>query len=98
MTLTATVSDKGQVTLPKPLRDQLGLRPGSRLEFLEGADGVMQVRVLAKGSKVLAGLLARPSEQALSLSDQDAAVTEVVRARTKVRQRLPRTPMFWSAS
>ena len=28
---TATVSDKGQVTLPKPLRAQLGIRPGSRL-------------------------------------------------------------------
>jgi len=86
MTITATVSDKGQVTLPKPLRDQLGLRPGSRLEFLVGADGVMQVRVLATGSKLLAGLLARPGEATRALSDQDAAVTEAVRARAKVRR------------
>ena len=86
MTITATVSDKGQVTLPKPLRDQLGLRPGSRLEFLVDADGVMQVRVLATGSNVLAGLLARPGEAAHALSDQEASVTEVVRARAKVRR------------
>ncbi len=86
MSITATVSDKGQVTLPKPLRDQLGLRPGSRLEFLVGADGVMQVRVLATGSNALAGLLALPGEAARALSDQEAAVTETVRARAKVRQ------------
>jgi AbrB family looped-hinge helix DNA binding protein len=86
MTTTATVSDKGQVTLPKPLRDQLGIRPGSRLEFLLGADGVLQVKVLAKGSAALAGLLARPAEAPRSLSDQEAAVTEVVRERARGRR------------
>jgi len=29
----ATVSSKGQVTLPKALRDHLGLHPGSRVRF-----------------------------------------------------------------
>mgnify|MGYP003382450779 CR=1 FL=1 len=86
MTITATVSDKGQVTLPKPLRDQLGLRPGSRLEFVVDGDGVLQVRVLATGSRGLAGLLARPGQAIRALSDQEAAVTEAVRARAKVRR------------
>jgi AbrB family looped-hinge helix DNA binding protein len=86
MTSTATVSDKGQVTLPKPLRDQLGIRPGSRLEFLLGADGVLQVKVLAKGSAALAGLLARPGEAPRSLSEHEAAVTEAVRERARGRQ------------
>jgi len=31
----STISDKGQVTVPKPLRDRLGIRPGDRLEFTE---------------------------------------------------------------
>lgn len=86
MTSTATVSDKGQVTLPKPLRDQLGIRPGSRLEFLLGADGVLQVKVLAKGSAALAGLLARPGEAPRSLSEHEAAVAEAVRERARGRQ------------
>lgn len=85
MTTTATVSDKGQVTLPKPLRDQMGIQPGSRLEFVLGANGVLQVKVLAKGSAALAGLLARPGEAPRSLSDHEAAVTEVVRERAKGR-------------
>lgn len=29
-----TVTRKGQVTLPKPIRDALGLSPGSRVEFV----------------------------------------------------------------
>jgi AbrB family looped-hinge helix DNA binding protein len=86
MTRTATVSDKGAVTLPKPLRDQLGIRPGSRLKFLLGADGVLQVKVLAKGSAALAGLLARPGEASRSLSEHEAAVTEAVRERARGRQ------------
>jgi antitoxin PrlF len=32
---TARVSEKGQVTIPKRLRDRLGIRPGEILEFTE---------------------------------------------------------------
>lgn len=31
----ATVSEKGQVVIPKTLRDRLGIRPGQELEFLD---------------------------------------------------------------
>lgn len=29
------VSEKGQITIPKPLRDRLGIRPGQVLDFAE---------------------------------------------------------------
>jgi antitoxin PrlF len=83
MHTTATVSDKGQVTLPKPLRDQLGIQPGSRLEFRLSADGTLQLKVLANGSASLAGLLAKPAQTKRSLIDMDAAVTETVVRRAK---------------
>jgi len=35
----STLTAKGQVTIPKPIRDRLGLRPGNRVFFLEQADG-----------------------------------------------------------
>lgn len=31
--MKATVSEKGQVTIPKRLRDELGIRPGEILDF-----------------------------------------------------------------
>ena len=31
---TTPVTSKGQVTIPKPLRQQLGLRQGSKVEFI----------------------------------------------------------------
>lgn len=29
------VTEKGQVTIPKPVRDRLGIQPGSEVEFVE---------------------------------------------------------------
>ena len=31
--MKAVVAERGQVTIPKPLRDRLGIRPGTVLEF-----------------------------------------------------------------
>ncbi len=31
--MKAVVSEKGQITIPKPLREELGLKPGTILEF-----------------------------------------------------------------
>ena len=38
----ATVSSKGQVTLPKALRDHLGIQTGSRIRFSLAAKGGFQ--------------------------------------------------------
>jgi AbrB family looped-hinge helix DNA binding protein len=37
--MATTVTSKGQVTIPKPVRDHLGIAPGSRVEFRRAADG-----------------------------------------------------------
>ena len=33
--MKAVVSEKGQVTIPKALRERLGIRPGQELDFVE---------------------------------------------------------------
>jgi AbrB family looped-hinge helix DNA binding protein len=35
----ATVTSKGQITLPKPIRQRLGIQTGSRIRFLVDARG-----------------------------------------------------------
>jgi len=37
--MATTVTSKGQVTIPKPVRDRLGIVPGSRVEFRLAGDG-----------------------------------------------------------
>ncbi|MBY3595242.1 AbrB/MazE/SpoVT family DNA-binding domain-containing protein [Rhizobium bangladeshense] len=37
--MTTTVTAKGQVTIPKPVRDMLGIVPGSKVDFHRTADG-----------------------------------------------------------
>lgn len=41
--MNARVSEKGQVTIPKRLRDRLGIRPGEVLDF-EEQDGQLIAR------------------------------------------------------
>lgn len=40
--MKAIVAERGQVTIPKLLRDKLGIRPGTTLEFA-ARDGVLVV-------------------------------------------------------
>ncbi|SIQ94228.1 transcriptional regulator, AbrB family [Rhizobium sp. RU35A] len=44
--MTSTVTARGQVTIPKELRDRLGLQPGSRVDVREGPDGVLTLTPL----------------------------------------------------
>ncbi|MGH8901100.1 MAG: AbrB/MazE/SpoVT family DNA-binding domain-containing protein [Egibacteraceae bacterium] len=43
--MNSVVSEKGQVTIPKALRDRLGIKPGEVLEFSEDHGRLVVVRV-----------------------------------------------------
>ncbi len=43
--MNAVVSEKGQVTIPKPLRDRLGLEPGQVLDFREEDGRLVAVKL-----------------------------------------------------
>ena len=44
--MPTAVTSKGQVTIPKPIRDRLGIEPGNAVDFQLGADGrVVLVKV-----------------------------------------------------
>ena len=50
--MASTVTSKGQVTIPKSVRDLLGIVPGSEVEFHRGKDGsVVLMRADAKPMK-----------------------------------------------
>ena len=60
MTLSAVVIEKGQVTIPKRLRDSLGISPGTQLLFEERAGTLVAARVVGTDPiERLVGLLPR---------------------------------------
>lgn len=46
--MAVTVTRKGQVTIPKPVRDRLGIKPGSKLDFEIADDGRAYLRTVGK--------------------------------------------------
>ena len=46
--MTRRVTRKGQVTIPKPVRDRLGIRPGTKVEFELTEDGRAYLRCVGK--------------------------------------------------
>ena len=53
--MTSLVTTKGQVTIPKELREQFGIEPGSLVDFVAGTDGI-RLRKVVDRSK-LSGVL-----------------------------------------
>ncbi len=59
MNAYTTVSGKGQVVIPKDVRERLHLVPGDRLAIVERPDGVLLRRPAAKGTESFDDITAR---------------------------------------
>ena len=57
MTTAATLTSKGQTTIPKEIRDGLGMKPGDRISFTLMPDGTVIMRVKRRSVMELAGVL-----------------------------------------
>lgn len=73
--MEATLTSKGQVTIPKEVRDALGLRAGDRLDFAVQADGTVRVAPLKGSIRDLKGMLPPPSKP-LTLEQMDGAIAD----------------------
>ncbi|TVR00321.1 MAG: AbrB/MazE/SpoVT family DNA-binding domain-containing protein [Desulfovibrionales bacterium] len=73
--MQATLTSKGQVTLPKALREKLSLSEGDRVEFI--VDDEHGARLVVKHVPIsrLKGMLPGP-RQPVSLAEMDRAVQE----------------------
>ena len=58
MTARTKITSKGQVTIPKDVRERLGLRPGDEIEFVDDRQGFrVQTRVAASPFRTYRGHL-----------------------------------------
>ena len=70
--LESTVTAKGRTTLPRQVRQQLGLQPGDRIRYIL-SDG--EVRLLkARSVMELEGLLARPDQPTVTLEEMEQSI------------------------
>ena len=58
---TATITSKGQITIPKEVREALGVAAGDRVEFVAQEKGVYNVVAATRDVRHLKGLVAKPS-------------------------------------
>jgi antitoxin PrlF len=70
---SATLTSKGQLTLPKDVRLALGVGPGDRVEFVEMEDGNYAVMPATQSVRSLKGLIPKPGKP-VSLEDMDLAI------------------------
>jgi AbrB family looped-hinge helix DNA binding protein len=77
---TATMTSKGQVTIPAEVRQRLGLATGDRIEFVELAGGEFAIRPAIDDVRSLKGLLRKPVRK-VSVDDMNAAIRQRAVAR-----------------
>jgi antitoxin PrlF len=70
---TATMTTKGQVTIPLDVRQRLGLDAGDRIEFVELESGGYAIKPAIKDIRSLKGLLRKPAKP-VSVEDMNTAV------------------------
>lgn len=70
---TATITSKGQLTLPKAVRDALDLHPGDRVNFVRMEDGRYAVLPANRPVMALKGIIAGPAAP-VSLERMDRAI------------------------
>ena len=69
----AAITTKGQITLPKYIRDKLGLKAGDRVAFRELPDGTIVVEALNVDLLDLCGVI-KPRVRGVTIEDMKDAV------------------------
>lgn len=77
----ATMTSKGQITIPKEIRDALGLEAGAKVHFLRSGDREFRIRAKTGTIKGLGGMLAHDGPP-LSVEEMDELIAEAAGSST----------------
>lgn len=75
----ATMTSKGQVTIPKAVRDLLYLHAGDKVDFIVTGDGDAIVRPITKKVDDVFGILHKEGRKSVSVERMNALVKEKIR-------------------
>ena len=71
-----TLTTKGQITIPKEIREHLKLRAGHRLEFQITVDGLVVMRPRNRDVRELKGILRPKRRKPVSVEQMNKAIAE----------------------
>lgn len=72
----ATLTSKGQLTVPKMVRDALGLRPGDKIDFIGTERGYLIVPV-NRDLRTMRGMFKGRRKKTPSIEEMKAAIAEM---------------------
>jgi AbrB family looped-hinge helix DNA binding protein len=72
----ATITSKGQVTIPKDIRESLKLHAGDKIEILVTANGEAIIRPVSKKVDEMFCKLHKPGRKAVSVDSMNNAIQE----------------------
>jgi len=71
---TSTLTSKGQITIPREVRDQLHLKKGSRLEFVVDPSGRVILQALDSDFRALRGMIRSKRKRPVSIREINEAI------------------------
>jgi len=72
----STMTSKGQITIPKAIRDALQLDAGDRIQFLLRGDGIVEMSPETGDLLTLFGVLTPSSKKKVSVDEMNRAIRE----------------------
>lgn len=78
--VTATLTSKGQLTIPKAVRDSLHLHTGDRVAFVVHGDSEAVLKPITKSVDDVFGRLHSPTQPRRSVEEMKAAVAGRIRS------------------
>ena len=89
MSDATTMTTKGQVTVPREIRDRLGLKSGDKMAFTMLSDGTVVMRPKTRRLADLAGSLTRPAQPKVAIEDMNPLTATTAKASTKGAAKRP---------
>jgi antitoxin PrlF len=72
----ATLTSKGQVTIPVQVRTELGVDAGDRIEFVRVGKGEFNIVAATRSVRELSGMLYRKGRKPVSIDEMNAAIAK----------------------
>jgi antitoxin PrlF len=71
---TSTLTSKGQITIPKEIREHLKIHPGNRLEFRIASDGRVVMQSRSRDVRELKGIVRSSRRKPVSIEEMNKAI------------------------